>query len=42
MDFAQQAVRQAAGIVKARYGTTDLAIHSKGPNDVVTAADFAV
>ncbi len=42
MDFAQQAVRQAAGTALARFRAPDLVIRSKGPNDLVTAADFEI
>jgi len=40
--FARDLVRQAAETARAHFGAADLVVHDKGPNDLVTAADFAI
>lgn len=40
--LAHAIVREAAQTARARFGALDLVIRSKGPNDLVTAADFEI
>jgi myo-inositol-1(or 4)-monophosphatase len=40
--FAHDLIRQAADAARAHFGAADLIVHDKGPNDLVTAADFAI